>query len=389
MRVITEKITAYLHDQRTPLVDFLQTLVLAESPSDVPDTQRPVLKQLADAFYRLDFDLQHLRGVETGGHLYARPRRRKRHRASQLLLGHCDTVWPIGTLKQMPCEVHNGTLKGPGVYDMKAGLTQIVFALQTLHTLGLEPQVTPVVLVNSDEEIGSHESLPYIERLARVVDRALVLEPSLGRSGKVKTARKGIGEFEIVVKGKAAHAGLAPEEGRSAILELSFIVQRLFTLNDPVKGISVNVGTLEGGLRSNVIAPESRITIDVRVPNLDDAQQIEHQILNLQPTTQGVSLEVRGHMSRQPLERTPRNQTLWQRYRELGHEMGLTLEEGLAGGASDGNFTSLHTATLDGLGAVGDGAHAYHEFIDIDKTLERTALLTLLLLEPPVGDFRF
>ena len=382
---VTERIVAHLRQRRQDFVEFLQELVLLESPSLKPATLEPVMRLLAGALRSLDYHVVHLPGQRTGGQLYARPCRRIRNRPTQVLLGHCDTVWALGTLKKMPVVVENGHLKGPGVFDMKAGVAQIIFALKTLHDLRLEPSVTPVVLLTSDEEIGSFESKPTIERLARAADRALILEPALGRAGKIKTARKGSGDFEIVVKGKAAHAGLAPEEGASAILELTYVVQKLFTLNDPARGVTVNVGTLDGGIRTNIIAPESRITVDVRAPTAEDARRIEEAIFALEPTVPGVTLEIEGEIDRPPMERTPRNQALWKTYHDLGRRLGLTLEEGTSGGASDGNFTSLYTATLDGLGAVGDGAHAYHEYIDIDQTLERCILLTLLLMTPPLA----
>ena len=376
---VAERIGAYFRERRQDFVAFLTELVELESPSLEPQTLEPVLGLLAEALRNLDYHVLRLPGRRTGGHLYARPARRVRGRGCQLLLGHCDTVWPRGTLQRMPVIVENGRMKGPGVFDMKGGVAQIVFALQALRDLGLEASMTPVVLFTSDEEIGSFESKPHIERLARVADRALVLEPALGRSGKIKTARKGSGEFVIVVKGKASHAGLAPEEGASAILELTYVVQNLFALNDPARGISVNVGTLDGGIRTNIVAPESRITVDVRAPTADDARRIEATIRAMEPTTPGIVLEIEGGLDRLPLERTPRNQALWELYRDLGRAVGLDLEEGLSGGASDGNFTRLYTATLDGLGPVGDGAHAYHEFIHVDKSLERCTLLTLLL----------
>ena len=376
---VAERVGAYFRERQQDFVAFLQHLVGLESPSLEPQMLEPVLRLLADTLRDLDFHVARLPGQQTGGHLYARPNRRVRGRACQLLLGHCDTVWPRGTLHRMPVIVEDGRMKGPGVFDMKGGVAQIIFALQALRDLELEAAMTPVVLFTSDEEIGSIESKRHIERLARVADRALVLEPALGRSGKIKTARKGSGEFVIVVKGKASHAGLAPEEGASAILELTYVVQKLFALNDPARGVSVNVGTLDGGIRTNIVAPESRITVDVRAPTTDDARRIEETIRTLGPTTPGVVLEIEGRIDRPPLERTPRNQALWTIYRAWGRLVGLDLEEGLSGGASDGNFTSLHTATLDGLGPVGDGAHAYHEFIDVEKTLERCTLLTLLL----------
>jgi glutamate carboxypeptidase len=285
----------------------------------------------------------------------------------------------------MPIEVRDGVIRGPGVYDMKGGLAQMIFALRALRALGLEPSVTPVVFVNSDEESGSRESTRHIRRLARVAERAFVLEPSLGPSGKLKTARKGAGRFSVVVRGAAAHAGLDPTGGASAILELSYLIQSLFALNDPARGITVNVGTIDGGLSPNVVAPESRAVVDVRVPTPEDARRVEESILGLTPVTPGVKVVVDGGMGRPPMQRTPRNRRLWKRARRLGEELGLELEEGLAGGASDGSTTSLYCATLDGLGAVGDGAHAAHEFVYADSMVQRCALLALLVMEPPLG----
>jgi glutamate carboxypeptidase len=282
----------------------------------------------------------------------------------------------------MPVGTRDGVIRGPGVYDMKGGLAQMVFALRALRALGLEPSVTPVVFVNSDEESGSRESTRHIRRLARVAERAFVLEPSLGPRGKLKTARKGVGRFSVVVRGQAAHAGLDPTRGASAILELSYLIQALFALNDPARGVTVNVGTIDGGLSPNVVAPESRAVVDVRVPTAEDARRVEESILGLAPVTPGVKISVEGGMGRPPMERTPRNQRLWKRARKLAEALGLELEESMAGGASDGNTTSLFTATLDGLGAVGDGAHAPHEFVYVDRMLERCALLAILVMEP-------
>ena len=301
----------------------------------------------------------------------------------QLLLGHCDTVWPPGTLKKMPVDFEDDVVKGPGVYDMKGGLAQMVFALRALHDLDLEPTVAPVVFVNSDEEVGSPDSTRHIRRLARVAQRAFVMEPSLGPSGKLKTARKGVGRFTVVVEGKPAHAGLDPEGGASAILELSYLIQALFALNEPARGITVNVGTVDGGLSPNVVAPEGRAVVDVRVPTRQDARRVQQSILDLEPVTPGVKLRIEGAIGRPPMEPTPRNRRLWKTARRLGADLGVDLEEAVAGGASDGNTTSLFTATLDGLGAVGDGAHARHEFVFADKLVERCALLALLLMEPP------
>jgi glutamate carboxypeptidase len=282
----------------------------------------------------------------------------------------------------MPISVNETRLRGPGVFDMKGGLAQIVFALRTMRELGLEPEVTPVVMITSDEEVGSAESQRHIERFARLARRVFVLEPALGVDGRLKTARKGTGHFEVTVVGRASHAGIAPEEGASAILEMSHVIQRLFSLNDPARGITVNVGTVAGGLRSNVIAPQSIAEVDVRVPTEETAREVEDYIQNIQPVTNDVTVKISGGILRSPMEATDRNQALWRLARSIGFELGMELQQGTSGGASDGNITSLFTATLDGLGAVGDGAHAQREYIDIDRTLERCALLVMLLMAP-------
>jgi len=285
----------------------------------------------------------------------------------------------------MPIAVNETRLRGPGVFDMKGGLAQIMFALRTMQDLGLEPEVTPVVMITSDEEVGSGESQRHVERFARGARRVYVLEPALGVEGRLKTARKGTGHFDVTVVGRASHAGIAPEEGASAILEMSHVIQRLFALNDRSRGITVNVGTVAGGLRSNVIAPESRAEVDVRVHTEADARMVEDYIHNIQPVTSDVTVKIEGSVSRDPMEATERNQALWQMARGAGIELGIELQQGTSGGASDGNITSPFAATLDGLGAVGDGAHAHREYIDIDRTLERCALLVMMMMEPP-GD---
>jgi len=370
----------HLGQVRDDQIDLLRRLVLSESPSLVPAAQDEILGVLTTELKALDLEVEYVPGQETGGHLLARAQ--SKVEGAQLLIGHCDTVWPLGTLDHMPLEIDDGRMRGPGVYDMKAGLTQIIFALRALREVGVAPALPPIVFINSDEEIGSRESKAHIMDLARDVERALVLEPSLGPSGKLKTARKGVGRFTLTVKGQAAHAGLDPEAGASAILELSFLIQQLFALNDPERGVTVNVGMIDGGLRPNVVAPKSTATVDVRVLHQEDVPRIEDAMRSLRPSTSGVEIEVEGRIGRLPLEHSGRNRTLWKLAQECGNSLGMRLEEGTAGGGSDGNHTSLHTATLDGLGAVGDGAHAQHEYIDIEATLDRTALLALLLATP-------
>jgi glutamate carboxypeptidase len=283
----------------------------------------------------------------------------------------------------MPFLVDGDRVRGPGVYDMKGGLAQMVIAIATLQGLGLEPSVEPVLLINADEEVGSRESGHHVHRLARLACRAFVLEPSLGTEGRLKTERKGVARYTVFVQGRAAHAGLDPAAGASAILELSHVIQALFALNDPQRGVTVNVGTIDGGLRPNVVAPESRAVVDVRTRTIADAERVDAAIRAIRAVTAGTTLSVEGGLGRPPLEPTPRNQTLFEAARALGARVDLELEGGLAGGGSDGSTASQYTATLDGLGPVGDGAHAAHEYLEIGPTLERAALLALLLLAPP------
>jgi len=368
--------------RRDQFLSVLESLCRAESPSLDAHRQQAVHAVLAANLDALGYAVRELPGARSGGHLYARPRRRSRGTGLQLLLGHYDTVWPAGTLATMPFGVEGDRARGPGVYDMKGGLAQIVVALASLRGLAIEPELTPVVLVNADEEVGSRESGRYVRRLARIADRALVLEPSLGIEGRLKTERKGVARYTVVVHGRAAHAGLDPGAGASAILELSHVIQALFALNDPARGITVNVGTIDGGLRPNVVAAESRAVVDVRTRSAADAEQVDASIRQLQPVTPGTSLSIEGGPGRPPLEPTPRNQALFETAQALGQHLGMSLDGGTAGGGSDGSTASLHTATLDGLGPVGDGAHAAHEYIEIGPTLDRAALLALLLVAP-------
>jgi glutamate carboxypeptidase len=373
-----DALSAYVHDHADAYVDFLCRLARAESPSTDPEAQREVQRLMAEALADLDFSVTHLPGNETGGALYARPVNRTEERPCQLLLGHGDTVWDHGTLENMPVEVDGNQLRGPGVFDMKAGLANIVFALRALDALDVSPTVTPLVLATSDEEIGSPESRRHVERLARVAERVYVLEPALGLDGKIKTARKGTGEMTLRVRPTEASAT------GNVVLELSQLVQRLYELDDPERGVTINVGTIDGNqIDAETGTSYGQLAVDVRVPTHEAADTVPAAIQNLEAHASGVVVEVEGGIGRPPLERTPGNQRLWERARRLGQRLGLDLEEGRAGGGSDGNLTSQYTPTLDGLGAVGDGAHAPHEHIRIDETLDRCALLALLLMEPP------
>ena len=375
------EILQFMQDRRPVMLDLLRRMAESESPSDVPAAQAGITSIIATELEQRGLTVERIPGRKSGGMIHASARGRPGS-PSQLILGHYDTVWPIGTLESMPFREEGDTVHGPGVYDMKGGVAQAMLAFDAINHFGMECEVTPHVFLNSDEEIGSRESRPYIEKLAPEMDRVFVLEPSLGPAGQLKTARKGIGRYTITVSGEAAHAGLDPGAGASAILELSHVIQELFALNDLDRGVTVNVGTIDGGLRPNVVAPESQAVVDVRVPTAADADRIDTAIRNLKPATPGTTIKVEGLFGRPAMEHTPANRQLWGLACRLGKELGLELDEATAGGGSDGNFTSLYTATLDGMGAVGAGAHARHEHLQLTPTIERAALLTLLLAAP-------
>jgi glutamate carboxypeptidase len=376
------RLLAEVETHRSDMLALLTDLVEIESPSTEPRRLDPIFNRLTAELEHRGMRTRRVRGHRTGGYLFAVPRRRRTHDPVQLLVGHADTVWPSGTLEERPVVMGNGTVHGPGTYDMKAGLVQMLFAVEALNSLDRRAPADPVLLINSDEEIGSRESSSAIDRLARIACRAFIMEPGLGPDGKLKTARKGLGRFTVAVEGKAAHAGLDPDKGVSAILELSIVIQKLFALNDPERGITVNVGTIEGGMRANVVAPTSEAVVDVRVLRHEDAVRIERAIRALEPSTPGTSLHVTGRFGRPPMERTPGNVELFLAAQRIGAELGVELDESTAGGGSDGNTTSQRTPTLDGLGPIGDGAHAPHEQVSIDSIVRRSALLAALMMEP-------
>ena len=380
---VAQRILHWWQEHSREQVELLERLGEAESPSVVPATQRGPHRILATELGRIDYLVRAVRGTGVGDHLYARPRRRLRGAPHQLLVGHMDTVWPVGTIDAMPLHREDGLLFGPGTADMKGGLVEIVFALRALSELELRLELTPVVFVNTDEEIGSVDSTRFIRLLARGAERAFVLESGEGAEGKLKIARKGLGRFKVTVHGRSAHAGTSLEQGVSAILELSHQVQRLFALNDPAHGVTVNVGAIDGGLRPNVVAPTASAIVDVRAPTAAAARRLERAIRDLQPVLEGATIEVDGAFVRPPMEPLPRNRALLAKARRHGNELGLSLgDAGLVGGGSDANTTSLFTGTLDGLGPIGEGSHASDERVDVTSLPTRTALLALLLLEP-------
>jgi glutamate carboxypeptidase len=296
-----------------------------------------------------------------------------------LLLGHIDTVWPVGTLAKRPFRVENGKAFGPGAYDMKAGLVVALWALRALAACGRRPPRPVTLLVNTDEEVGSRTSEAVIEAEARRSAAVLVLEPALP-DGAVKTWRKGVGRFRVEVVGRAAHAGAEPEKGVSAVEELACQILRLQELTDLETGTTVNVGVIGGGTRANVVAERAWAEVDVRVMTREEADRIQEVILGLRPVLPGAGLEISGGVGRLPMERNELTLALYAEAREVAARLGFDLPESGTGGASDGNITSaLGVPTLDGLGAAGDGAHAEHEHVDVASLPPRAALLAGLI----------
>ncbi len=302
-----------------------------------------------------------------------------------LLLGHYDTVYPLGTLAAMPCSIVGNKLTGPGVLDMKSGIALMLHALAALQDWhgkeqhGALPRPVTVLLV-SDEEAGSNSSRAITESLAKQAAAVLVFEPSYGRQGAVKTARKGVGAYLVKVTGKASHAGLDFEKGVNAILELARQIEKISSFTDLKKGLTVNVGIVSGGSRTNVVPAEAAAQVDVRIARLKDAAGIDKKMRSLRPFNRKCKIEISGGINRPPMERTAGVAALYAQAAAIARELGWKLGEAAVGGGSDGNFTAgLGIPTLDGLGAVGDGAHAAHEHIQISELPRRAALLASLI----------
>jgi len=296
-----------------------------------------------------------------------------------MLLGHFDTVWPLGALAGMPFRVEGGRAFGPGVLDMKAAIVMMIFALRALR----EAQAShrPVIIfLDTDEEVGSACSRPITEAIARECEAVLVLEPGQGSQGFLKTSRKGVGDFMIRAQGRASHAGVDFEKGQSAIVELSRQILEVIKFVDISRGITVNPGVIHGGTRSNVVAAEAWASVDIRVARMADAPELEQKFAGLRPFNPQCKLEVTGGLNRPPMERTAGTVRLLQIAQGLAKELGMELGESATGGGSDGNFTSaLGIPTLDGLGAVGEGAHAANESIVLEELPRRTAILAGLI----------
>jgi len=362
------------------LVDLIQTLVRIESPSDNKPAVNGCVELAAAHARSLGARIKIHRQRAHGNVLEARFGLKARSSSPKpiLLLGHLDTVWPLGTLKQMPCQVRDGRLWGPGTLDMKAGVAMAFIALEMLAEANLLRREI-VLLLNSEEEIGSPISRPITERLASECSAVLVLEPAQGLA--CKTARKGTGNWRIDIKGVAAHAGVDFEKGASAIRELARIVEKVSSWTDLKCGLTVSTGVVGGGSKSNVIPAEAWAEVDVRITRKSDGPRVERKFAALKSIDRRCSLEITGGINRPPMERTRGTVALYKRAREIAVDLGFHLDEASTGGASDGNFTSaLGIPTLDGLGAVGEGAHANHESVMLEHLAPRTALLAALLL---------
>lgn len=376
-----DDILAYARSKQDDIITFLRQLVECESPSDNP----AAVNRFVDLVASRSAGLANVRtfpGGRFGKHVQLEFLLPGDKKSGQILaLGHSDTVWPIGTIKAMPFRQEKGRVWGPGVLDMKSGIAFFFFAMQAIRDLRLETKRRVVLQLNSDEEVGSDSSRALTEKEAKKSKAVLVLEPGTGLEGKLKTARKGVGSYEVIVHGKAAHAGVDFDAGASAIVELAWQISTIAEFTDAKKGITVNPGVISGGTRSNVIAAEARTDVDIRIAKLKDEAGLEKKFKSLKPMDKRCRITVKGGLNRPPMERTEAVAALFLKAKKLAAEMGVKIDESMTGGGSDGNFTAaLGVATLDGLGGVGEGAHANHESILIDRIADRTALLAKLVL---------
>ncbi len=371
-----QKILDYCESQADWLFETIEALVRLESPS----TDKVAVDRCGDELVK--------RLIELGGTVERLPREKfgdivraefGEGPGQVLLLGHFDTVWPVGQIAQMPFRLESGRLHGPGVFDMKAGIAVGMLAVRALQELGFSRDKKIVMLWTTDEEMGSEVSRLAIENEAQHSSAVFVLEPGLP-GGAVKTGRKGCGEFTLTVKGVAAHAGIDPGKGASAIHELIRLIGTVRTLHDLERGISINVGMISGGTRSNVVAESARATIDLRALTIADMEALESSFHNLSTETQGTELSITGGFSRPPLERSGEVVKLYEQACAITAEINRELREGSTGGGSDGNFTAaLGIPTLDGLGAIGDGAHALHEHVEVAHLPWRATLIAGLI----------
>ncbi|HZQ54003.1 MAG TPA: M20 family metallopeptidase [Bryobacteraceae bacterium] len=370
----------YVTEKQAETIANLKAMVECESPTDSPAD----VNRFVDLLVERTRDIAKAKTFKAdacGKHLRLDFALAPRKKSGQILaLGHSDTVWPLGTLKTMPFRQSGGRLWGPGVLDMKSGLAFFVMAIRTLRDLDVPVARKIVLLVVSDEETGSRTSRALTEAEAKQSDCVLVLEPGTGLTGKLKTARKGIANYAVEITGKAAHAGVDFENGASAILETARQIERISAWTDLQRGITVNPGVVNGGTRTNVVAAQARVEFDVRAVRLRDSLSLDRKFRALKPYDKRCTLRVEGGLNRPPMERTKAIARLFAKAQKIGNGLDLQLEESATGGGSDGNFTAaLGVPTLDGLGGVGEGAHASNENILVNRIADRTALLAGLL----------
>jgi glutamate carboxypeptidase len=369
----------YLTPRTREMVELLGRFVGCESPSHQKAAVDRYGALLAREWRRRAAQVRILVQKTRGNHVRAEISF-GRAKSQIMVLGHLDTVYPLGTLATQPFRIREGRAFGPGTFDMKAGQVIALAAVDALRALAIRPKKRIVFFWNSDEEIGSHASRTLIEREARRSDAVLVLEPAAGPDGRLKTGRKGIGTAEIIVTGRSAHAGLDPGAGINAVDELARQIVRLKELNNPKRGIAMQATVIAGGTVSNVVPHHARVEIDIRYTHVADAKKIERQLRAIGPILPGAQVQVRGGINRPPLERTPAVAGLFHHAQKLMRELGYELEETSVGGGSDGNFTAaLGVPTLDGLGAIGNGAHSTVEHVVVRSLPERAALLAGLL----------
>jgi glutamate carboxypeptidase len=364
------------------MVATIREMVECESPSDDPAAVNRQVEQIADRWGHMA-KVTRKKAKGYGDHLLLElklPKRKKAEEGQWLALGHTDTVWPLGTLRSMPWREAEGRLWGPGVYDMKGGVAFFLYAAEALRELEVPVGRKIVLQLNSEEEIGSPSSRALTEAQARKSAGVLVLEPGTGPTGKLKTARKGVGGYHVTVVGKAAHAGVDFSSGANAIVELARQIEKIAAFTNLEIGLTVNPGVISGGTRSNVVPAEATVDVDIRIARLRDAAGLDKKFRSLRVVDPRCSLRVEGGLNRPPMERTKAIGAWFVEARRMAAEMGVTLEESSTGGGSDGNFTAaLGVPTLDGLGAVGEGAHASNESLFVDRIADRTALLAGLL----------
>ena len=370
----------HFDSSRDRIAETIRQLVEFESPSDHKPSADRLAEMLAGRFESIGGHAKLHKVPNVGNHLQVDFEGRKSAKPI-LLLGHYDTVYPVGTLKAMPCRLDDGHLYGPGALDMKSGIAFMLHVVAALRQWYEDNLPRPIsVLLVSDEEIGSDSSRPITESLARRSGAVLVLEPSLGPKGALKTARKGVGEYVLKVTGKSAHSGLDFEKGQSAILELARQIVAIQKLIDLKRGLTLNVGLVQGGTRVNVVPGEASASLDVRIASMKEAAAIERKLRALKPVNRHCKLEIKGGINRPPMERTPGVAALYKKAADIAKQLRWKLEEASVGGGSDGNFTAgLGIPTLDGLGGVGEGAHASHESIVISELPRRCVLLSELI----------